>query len=208
MPPINTINHNNGFVKVWKIEETVDEILAELQVSDDDLQKVNSFKLVKRKLEFLCTRCLISEVIGVYPKISYLESGKPILENSDYTISISHTNGFVAVAFTTNGVPGVDIEYPSDRVMKIAQRFISADEDLFIPVADSNKYYSLIWCIKEALYKLLDTEGVIFNEDLLCKPFVISNQGIVNTSVFVNDSTEYINIHYLITPEYYLAYKV
>ena len=54
---------------------------------------------------------------------------------------------------------GVDIEYQSDRVNKIVERFMRPDED------DSSLDRRLIdWCAKEAVYKLRSPEDLQYFE--------------------------------------------
>ena len=95
--------------------------------------------------------------------IGHEQSGKPFLSplNSQLLtlnskLSISHTRGYAAILLTDNGMlPGIDIERRSDRVERIAQRFIRPDE-----AAADTLTKLLLWSAKETVYKL-------FSEDML-----------------------------------------
>ncbi|MCW3806531.1 4'-phosphopantetheinyl transferase family protein [Plebeiibacterium marinum] len=169
--------HNGGIVAVWQITEPVEELLEELALRDCELSRVSSFKLDKRKAEFLATRCLIKEVLGITPEIDYQDSGKPVLQNADYNLSISHTKGYAAIVLSKGQYAGIDIEYPSDRVQRVYERFVSLDEQQFIPEGQRVEYYTLIWCLKEAMFKMFDEQSIIFNEHLVCRPFKFDEEG-------------------------------
>ena len=79
--------------------------------------------------------------------IGHEPSGKPTLPG--WHISVSHTRGFAALILSDSQEVAVDIEYQSDRVGRIAKKFIRDDE----PVT-SIEDMLLLWSAKETLYKL------------------------------------------------------
>lgn len=89
------------------------------------------------------------------------EAGKPLLEG--YHISISHTvrrqGGYVAIMLSKSHEVGIDIEYVSDRIMKIAERFLRKDEKP-VTVAD----HLVCWCAKEAVYKLFSSDDLTYQQ--------------------------------------------
>ena len=198
-------NSNGGIVVVWKIEESADTLLNSLNLREEEVLKVESYKLETRKLEFLATRRLIKDVIQKDPIIDYLESGKPVLKNSEYKISISHTKGFVAVAFSKGKFAGIDIEYPSDRVARIYKRFVSKKEEKFIAENKKVEYYSLMWCLKESMYKMYDRKSSIFNVNFICHPFELKQEGKI-TATFDFEDCRTMEFEYLATEVFYLVY--
>ena len=58
---------------------------------------------------------------------------------------------------STSEQVGLDIEYRSDRVERIASRFIRPDE-----MADSTDKKLLLWSAKEAVYKLFSEDNLLF----------------------------------------------
>ncbi|GAF04706.1 4'-phosphopantetheinyl transferase family protein [Saccharicrinis fermentans] len=194
-----------GLVVVWKIEESADELLQYLKLRRQDLERVKSFKLEARKQEFLAARCLIKQVLGAEPEIDYLDSGKPILKNSPYKISISHTKGYVVVAFSENNLTGVDIEHPSDRVARVSKRFVSSQEERFIPDNKKVEYYTIMWCLKESMYKMYDRQNSIFNINFICHPFKLQREGKISAT-FDFEERRTMDFEYLTTEDFYLVY--
>ncbi len=198
---------NNPAVGIWSIDESVDELLGMVNLTQDELDKINNFKLKKRKLEFLSVRVLLKNMLQKSYKIEYLETGKPILQHPELNISISHTSGYVAVALSPNSNVGIDIEYPSDRVERVISRFISDKEKVFIKRKQLD-YYTLIWCLKETMYKIKDDKNIIFNKNLVCKPFELNNKGEINALFVDEDNTVEMTFNYETHDDFYLVYKV
>lgn len=94
-------------------------------------------------------------------KVVRLSSGRPVVEG--FEISISHTGEFIAMMISACGAPcGIDIEFLDRSVDKVATRFASPDEiAICTPLIPKNPAL-LVWCAKEAVYKLLGREGVDF----------------------------------------------
>ena len=76
-----------------------------------------------------------------------------------YHISITHTIGYVAVILSQNYEVGIDIEYFSNRVNRIASRFLRCDE-MFTNTLDT----LTAWCAKETIYKLFSSEHLALQE--------------------------------------------
>ena len=54
---------------------------------------------------------------------------------------------------------GVDIEYRSDRIRRIASRFLRPDES-----ASSTDDLLTCWCVKEAVYKLRSASHLAYDQ--------------------------------------------
>ena len=199
--------NNGGLVAVWKIEESLDQLIEQLNLREEDLKKLNAYKLDNRKKEFLATRCLIKEILGVDGLIDYLDSGKPVLKNSNYKISISHTKGYVAVVFSYSEFAGVDIEYPSERVARVYQRFVSPQEELFIPDDKRIEYLTMMWCLKESMYKMYDRKNSIFKINFVCHQFQLKKKGKMSAS-FKFEDYRTMEFEYMTTDDFYLVYHV
>ncbi|SMO57648.1 4'-phosphopantetheinyl transferase superfamily protein [Saccharicrinis carchari] len=194
-----------GTVAVWKMKESLDVLFSKLNLHQKDRDKVNAYKLESRKKEFLATRCLIKEVLGIDAVIDYLDSGKPVIKNSDFKISISHTKGYVAVAFSRGEFAGIDIEYPSERVARVYKRFVSPQEELFIPEDKKVEYYTMMWCLKETMYKMYDRKNSIFTINFICHPFQLKKQGAIRAT-FDFEDCHTMDFEYVTTPAFYLVY--
>ncbi len=195
-----------GFVAVWKIEETSDQLLNSFCVTDEDRLRVIGFRLENRKQEFLAARRLIKEILNIDPIISYLPSGKPVLENSDFNLSISHTKGYAAIVLSKDMQTGIDIERCSERVLKVSSRFITSEEEGFVKEDQRLLYYTLLWCLKETMYKVYDQSNIIFNKDIYAKEFKIGEDSSIQ-GVFNKDNEESLNYSYKIFEQFILVYR-
>ena len=127
-------------------------------------------------------------------KIEHTASGKPSVKG--YNISISHTHGYVSVIVSSKYRVSVDIEYQSDRVDRIASRFMRTDE-----VADTTVKRLINWCAKETVYKLFSEENLTYQQ-----MHVIIDS---NSYAFVNNlkSNTSVLVYYRITSGYVLTYS-
>jgi 4'-phosphopantetheinyl transferase len=162
---------NNGVVGVWAITESAAELEAILALDDDDRAKLYGFQRDARRCEWLASRVVLKHIVGHDVKIGYRANGAPYMANQSGYISLSHTKGFAAAVFHPTKPTGIDIEYPSARVLKVSDRFLSGHEMAFIPKEWEMVYQTVIWCAKEALFKWLGKTNVTFNTDLIIDAF-------------------------------------
>lgn len=159
---------------LWQMDESPEQLfdlyphLLPYRSSLDDKYKNDG-----RKLEFLAIRALMCEMLRVNGASKGLLShagdfthngqGKPLFRG--YHVSISHTKGYAALILSKKSEVAVDIEYMSDRVERIASKFLRKDER-----ADSLDAKLVHWCAKETVFKLFSEENLLF-EDMRVKPF-------------------------------------
>lgn len=159
---------------LWQMDESPEQLfdlyphLLPYRSSLDDKYKNDG-----RKLEFLAIRALMYEMLRVNGTSKGLLShagdfthngqGKPLFRG--YHVSISHTKGYAALILSKKSEVAVDIEYMSDRVERIASKFLRKDER-----ADSLDAKLVHWCAKETVFKLFSEENLLF-EDMRVKPF-------------------------------------
>ena len=82
---------------VWKLEETLEELFSLFPDSRKYRQEVEKFSSAHRRLEWCAVRVLLYTILGVEKEIRYQDSGKPYLADKSFSLSISHTKGYVAV---------------------------------------------------------------------------------------------------------------
>ena len=148
MSIIKKISNGESIIWVWKIDESIDELI-ELTNQTTDIKNE-----IKRK-EFYASRILIERMCKAlnlnYQGIKKDNNGKPHLINSRYHISISHKFPYVSVIFDTKKC-GVDIERIDEKVRKIKSKFLSEDEELI--VGENLKKLVEYWSMKETAYKV------------------------------------------------------
>ncbi|MBN2595919.1 4'-phosphopantetheinyl transferase superfamily protein [Labilibaculum sp.] len=172
MPICNQIQINNSCrLIVWKTSEPLEELLHSVSLTPKEEVKLNSFGSQSRKIEFVATRCLLQLSLGENVLIENDEHGKPHLINSDLNISVSHTKSYVGILIGDKYTVALDMEYLSDRVYRIANRFLSEDE--LDNIDEKNKILHLYqhWCAKECLIKMYGKKDVHLINELKIAPF-------------------------------------
>ena len=173
----------------------MDERPEELLVSFPHLRSLPMpYKHEGRQREFLSVRALLSVMTGDNSLvIGHEPSGKPTLP--DWHISISHTKGYAALILSQTEPVAVDIEQRSDRVGRIANRFIRPDEE-----ADTLERMLTVWSAKETLYKLHSEDSLQFFEMRVREwhphHLIIENM----------KSGQFVTLHHELTADYVLTY--
>ena len=154
---------NNISLSIWSIEESLDFFLSNLRLTKNCEQRLDKLKSDEMKKQFLAVRKLI-QLNGIsLDSLSYSSEGIPFL-NNEKNISISHTKGFSAIAISPKPV-GIDIQDFRDKILSISKKFINSEEiDLIDP--SSIKELTLVWCIKEATYKVHRKPGLDFKDEI------------------------------------------
>ena len=154
---------NNISLSIWSIEESLDFFLSNLSLTKNCKQRLDKFRNDEMKKQFLAVRKLI-QLNGIsLDSLSYSSEGIPFL-NTEKNISISHTKGFSAIAISPKPV-GIDIQDFRDKILSISKKFINSNErDLIDP--SSIKELTLVWCIKEATYKVYRKPGLDFKDEI------------------------------------------
>ena len=69
---------------IWDITEDYDTLLSRLELSQEENQRLNSFKNHSRKLEWLSVRALAKELTGKQTRITYNNERKPFLFDKSF----------------------------------------------------------------------------------------------------------------------------
>ena len=157
---------NNISLSIWSIKESLDFFLSNLRLTKNCEQRLDKLKSDEMKKQFLAVRKLI-QLNGIsFDSLLYSSQGIPFL-NNETNISISHTKGFSAIAISPKPV-GIDIQDFRDKILSISKKFINSNERDLID-ASSIKELTLVWCIKEATYKVHRKPGLDFKDEIKIK---------------------------------------
>ena len=153
--------NNSTKIILWKI------IPGELD--DKHLRKEEIGLLKKRKAKnareyFLAARKLLNNEDSDLT-IDYDSKGKPFL-NKQKGISISHSNEIVAIGISNEIDFGIDVQFKTDKVFKIQNKFLSEKESKFLGKKNDLESLIKVWSAKESIFKALGKEGVSFSNDL------------------------------------------
>ena len=137
MPLYKTISVNSQTtVKIWKIEESFNDLFNPEQLKPESLSRVNGMK---------------SEL---------------------------HQRGFLSVRQLLKA--GIDIEKQREKIKVIAHKFVDYEfKYLDTLTSDYINKLTVIWGIKESLYKLFATPGMLFREHFLVIPFTMKDENTV-----------------------------
>lgn len=176
MPLYKTLTPNSQTtVKIWKITESYDDLFRPISLRSQNLERVLGMKSELHQRGFLSVRHLLSEFGYIDTDLFYDENGKPHLKDGKY-ISITHSFNFSAVAVSDDFI-GIDIEKQREKIGRIAHKFMDYEAQ-YLNSEDSEyvRKLTIIWCIKESLYKLFATPGLSFLKHTLVIPFMIEDQ--------------------------------
>ena len=205
---------------IWEITEPWQDMLKSFQHNDDYYLDANRIQSDKRKQEWLAVRLLLKHLYETEAYIDYRDNGAPILQNSQYHISISHTMGYAAILLSENHNPGIDIEYRSERAWKLRKKYLGEKEfEMFALLHESEQktgnnalskhidLSTLCWCAKETAFKALQQTEVDFIEHLHILPFTLSSRGVLLLKETKTSQQQTFNINYQIAENYIITWK-
>ena len=196
MPLYKSISVNTQTtVKIWKIEESYDDLIAPLDLKSNSLERVLGMKSELHQRGFLSVRHLLRAFGYTDQDLYYDEHGKPHLKDGKH-ISITHSFTFSGVIISTSEV-GIDIEKQRQKIIIIAKKFVGYE---FNYLSENDEDYikklTVIWGIKESLYKLFATPGMLFREHFLVIPFMLEDGETVAWIDYEDKKYRY-NTHFL-----------
>ena len=170
-------------VKIWHINESLEQLKSNIQLKDESLNSLSRMKSEIHQKEFLSVRLLLNLFGYSDYDLSYDDFGRPILKDG-YFISITHSSDYSAVAISKSAI-GIDIEKMRDKTLKIASKFIGFEANYLNEKSDFYlRDLTIIWSVKEALYKFYSKPGISLKKQLLVIPFDNENK----TTAWILDS--------------------
>ena len=193
---------------IWRIDETAGELLGRLDRKEWYTPFLETAASGSRRLEWLAVRVLLKEMLGRETRIAYTGAGRPYLPEETKTVSISHMAGYAAVLLSDAGAPGIDIERISDRVIKVAPRFLCEQELQEVDPERSRESLALYWSAKEAVFKALQQQEVDFRKQLYVSPFQVGTAGRIRVRERRTESGGWYRLEYRLMNGYVLTYTV
>ena len=201
---------NDSIIAINPIRFSSKNLLNLLGNKDWYTTSIQEKKSETRKQEWLSIRLLLKEILGEEKEIVYRESGKPVLKDQSYNLSISHTKGYIAIILNKKKSVGIDIERISNRVYNIRSRFLNEKEEINISTQNELTHLLLHWSAKETLFKVLDENEVDFKTQLHIHPFepIINKWAQFTASETKTEKEETFVIDYLVTKEYVVTLTI
>ncbi len=188
MPVVEQRHTADGFWALWRTDETeaaLFERFSKFAPSAAELHCLSSLKNPRRRCEWLAWHVMVRELLGPEVETTYAPDDAPLLKNHAGHISVSHTGDYVALYHSTKPC-GIDLERADRDFSKAAPRFLSSAESEILG-GDDPFSLSLVWCAKEAAYKLARRPSFDFLADMFLKKVDRENQTIL---VALSDGTE------------------
>jgi len=155
---------------VWKIEEPEAFFLEKVPLSREITHPA-------KRLQHLAGRFLLQYLYPDFPirLIQIADTRKPYLPEDPYHFSISHCGNYAAAIVSTEKRVGIDIEKPTERILRVMNKFLGeAEISLIVPHNTEQlvKMGTLFWSAKEAMFKWYSHGEIDFKEHLLIRGFV------------------------------------
>ncbi|WP_010227585.1 4'-phosphopantetheinyl transferase family protein [Gillisia marina] len=196
MPLYKTITVDEGTkVLIWKIEETLDWLVDDIQLTAHCQERVNGMKSILHKRGFMSIRHLFAEMGYTDHDLYYDENGKPHLKDGK-CISITHSFNFTAIIISEDEV-GIDIEKQRDKILKIAEKFTPLKE--YHTLANEEaliRKLTIVWGAKESIYKLYAKPGLGFLQHINIADFDFDDKKTTGKVYFKGEKSDY-NLEFL-----------
>lgn len=170
MPLYKTITVNEHTkVLIWKIEEGVGTLEKDVVLTSNCRERLSHMKSEIHQRGFLSVRHLLKAAGYDARQLYYNDLGRPHLTDGRH-ISITHSFTFSGIIVSDEPV-GIDIEKQREKIGRIADKFI--DYEYAFLNKTQVRDLTVVWCIKESLYKLFATEGLSFKDHTRVIPFAM-----------------------------------
>ncbi|MHC5201944.1 4'-phosphopantetheinyl transferase family protein [Myroides sp. LJL119] len=165
MALVHKIHTQDAIVYLWKIQETLEDLLIGIKLKQQSIQRVENMKSITHQKGFIAIRQLLKIAGYCDDDLWYDQNGRPNLKDGKF-ISISHSFEFASIIVGNSNV-GIDIEQKREKIIKIAPKFCNQLElDSVSKSKDQIDLYSEIWCVKESMYKMCQSRSLSFREHM------------------------------------------
>ncbi len=198
----------DGLIGIGKITDNQQALLHSLPQTQQRAAEeyVSKMRSRRRVIEWLTTRVLLFELLGEEKIIDNRPDGRPFLVDGSYKISISHTKDYAAVLLHKQCSVGIDVETISERVSKLADKFISENE--YIDHSRQVIHQLLHWSAKETMFKMMEESEIDFKEHLHIHPFHPGKKGVFQASESKTPQQKTFQIHYEVLPDAVLTWAM
>ena len=206
MPLYKTINFSpTTQILVWKITESLAQLCDEVTLNPTSTIRFSGMKSELHQRAFLSVRKLLQEKGYTDFDLEYDEFGKPHLKDGNH-ISISHSHEFSTIIISNQKV-GIDIELQREKIIKIADKFVDFEFEFLNKQNQDNyiKKLTVIWGIKESIFKICSEIGISFKNHIQAKPFEMKDQ-LGRASLHFQNKTELFSFHFEEIENFILVY--
>ncbi len=187
-------------VLFWKYEENDD--LPESLIGEADSEKILNYH-PKKLLEYLMIRKLLRQIKPNH-QIKYKKAGQPFLFPADSYISVSHSFPFGVLAVSSKRV-GIDMEKIVPKIVRVKHKFLNERELEWTNTQDETELLTVIWAVKEALYKLHPCKYWSLKKYYEVEPFDLDDLSGLKCRVFDDSFEDCYEANVIQIENYYFA---
>lgn len=193
-----------GRLLVWEITEAQGELQTGVRLNDANQSRFKGMKSEMHRRAFLSVRHLMKVAGYTDADLFYDEFGKPNLRDGKH-ISITHSHHYAAIIISDQTV-GIDMELARDKIIRIADKFaLSEMQFLDATASDYISKLTVVWGVKESIFKIRNEAGISFNQHISVRPFELADAVAVGELHF-DSANELFDIHFEIIEDFILVY--
>jgi phosphopantetheinyl transferase len=198
----------------WHITEDATSLFRAVSLNESSQKRLDGMKSESHQKGFLAVRILLQYLDFSDNDLTYDTAGKPHLQvkrqklkdkNSESVthhpssitqhISISHSHDFSCICISDE-VIGIDLELLKEKTLKIASRFMDVNHLLGLSIADQITKATVVWGIKESIFKIKSEKGISFPDHIFEDAFDIK-EGECTAELHFNSRIEkfYVQFH-------------
>lgn len=196
MPLYKEFSTQDTALLVWKHQPDTESWV-------DDLSDASN-RSVSKQYEKLMIRKMLQSALPNH-QLCYEDNGSPYVEPLSAKISISHSYPFAVLAISNQNI-GIDIEKRQPKILKIKSKFLSDTELKWLNNNDDLALLTIIWSIKESLYKIHPKKLWSFRVHYHIEEFSLSSLDHISCHIIQDEeithykaSVQLINTNYVLT---------
>ncbi len=139
---------------MWRIDEPIGFFKEALLKENFPVEDGNSIKNEEKAIQWFASRYLLQTVFPM--AIPLQKKPKPILYNGP-NVSFSHSENMVGLMLS-NHPAGLDIQVFNEKLIRIRSKFTEGNESAIVNAPSNLAALSLLWSIKEAVFKYYETD--------------------------------------------------
>ena len=166
----------------WKISEDIEWLFENVPLNEKSTSRLETMSSIEHKKGFLAVRMLLQHVGFTDFDLFYDAFGKPHLKTEDRRwkmeekyISISHSHEFSCICISNQCI-GIDLEKRKEKTLKIAPRFMDVSHLENLSEADKIAKATVVWGVKESVFKLKNEKGISFPNHISETPFHLEDK--------------------------------
>jgi phosphopantetheinyl transferase len=155
-------------IGIWKIEESEAYYREGIDFTSFDTLEYEAISNETKRMEWLASRFLLKKISNETKQLELRkhDSGRPFFNNISIHFSLSHSGGFVAAIISPYSKVAIDIEVPTEKVLRIEQKYTNQDDYCIQIFPRSIEDMTIVWSAKETVYKFYDIPGLSLKNNM------------------------------------------